>query len=144
MFPQNCLSKGHSLLPLGLVALTSCIIIEPCQAQAIQDMSSARKSGVGVAWEDSELSPFLRNGDTRLGINSTNHSSSTILNRAVETAATQTKPAYAGFKTLDFPPVRAGGLRFYSREFHSPGLVASGARSQLNKNLSGKVIIEPM
>ncbi|AFZ19163.1 hypothetical protein [Allocoleopsis franciscana] len=41
---------------------------------------------------------------------------------AVETAAIQTKPAYAGFKTLVFPLVHAGGLRFYSREFHSPGL----------------------
>ena len=41
---------------------------------------------------------------------------------AVETAAIQTKPAYAGFKTLVFPLVRAGGLRFYSRQFHSPGL----------------------
>ncbi len=41
---------------------------------------------------------------------------------AVETAATQTKPAYAGFKTLDFPLVREGGLCLCSREFHSPGL----------------------
>ena len=31
---------------------------------------------------------------------------------AVETAAIQTKPAYAGFKILDFPLVRAGGLPF--------------------------------
>ena len=31
---------------------------------------------------------------------------------AVETAATQTKPAYAGFKNLDFSLVRDGGLRF--------------------------------
>jgi hypothetical protein len=36
---------------------------------------------------------------------------------AVETAATQTKPAYAGFRSLDFPLVRAGGLGFYSRDF---------------------------
>ena len=50
---------------------------------------------------------------------------------AVETAATQTKPAYAGFSNLDFPLVRAGGLGFYSRDsvagrasvhFQSPGL----------------------
>ena len=38
----------------------------------------------------------------------------------VETAATQTKPAYAGFKTLDCLRVRAGGLRFCSRDFQSP------------------------
>jgi hypothetical protein len=36
---------------------------------------------------------------------------------AVSTAATQTKPAYAGFRSLDFPLVRAGGLGFYSRDF---------------------------
>ncbi len=42
-------------------------------------------------------------------------------------------PAYAGFKTFDFSPVRAGGLRFYSCEFHSPGLVASAARFQLKE-----------
>ncbi len=36
---------------------------------------------------------------------------------AVETAATQTKPAFAGFKTIDFSLVRAGGLGFYSCEF---------------------------
>ncbi len=41
---------------------------------------------------------------------------------AVETAATQTKPAYAGFKTPVFSLVRAGGLGFYSSEFHSPEL----------------------
>jgi hypothetical protein len=41
---------------------------------------------------------------------------------AVETAATQTKPAYAGFKTPDFPLVRLRGLRLSSREFHSLGL----------------------
>jgi hypothetical protein len=33
---------------------------------------------------------------------------------AVETAATQTKPACAGYQTLDFPSVRVGGLRLYS------------------------------
>jgi hypothetical protein len=33
-------------------------------------------------------------------------------------------PACAGFKNLDFSLVRAGGLCFYSREFHSPGLKA--------------------
>ena len=33
-----------------------------------------------------------------------------ILHLAVETAATQTKPAYAGYETLNFPLVRAGGL----------------------------------
>jgi len=31
-------------------------------------------------------------------------------------------PAYAGYQTLDFPLVRAGGLGFYSSEFHSPEL----------------------
>ena len=41
---------------------------------------------------------------------------------AVETATTQTKPAYAGFKNLDFSLVRDGGLRFYSRDFQSLGL----------------------
>ncbi|MEP0877569.1 hypothetical protein NDA00_17310 [Funiculus sociatus GB2-M2] len=41
---------------------------------------------------------------------------------AVKTAATQTKPACAGSKSLNFPLVRAGGLGFCSREFHSPGL----------------------
>ncbi len=46
-----------------------------------------------------------------------------ITNRAVETAATQTKPAYAGFQIVDSPQVRAGGLGFYSREFHSLGCV---------------------
>jgi hypothetical protein len=40
----------------------------------------------------------------------------------VETAATQTKPASAGFKNLNFSLIRAGGLGFCSREFHSPGL----------------------
>ncbi|NEQ21769.1 MAG: hypothetical protein F6K28_21660 [Microcoleus sp. SIO2G3] len=33
-----------------------------------------------------------------------------ILHLAVETAAIQTKPAYAGYKTLDFRLVRVGGL----------------------------------
>jgi hypothetical protein len=41
---------------------------------------------------------------------------------AVLTAAIQTKPAYAGYQTLDSPLVRAGGLGFYSSEFHSPEL----------------------
>jgi hypothetical protein len=41
---------------------------------------------------------------------------------AVETAATQTKPACAGFKTLEFLLVRAGGLGFYRRDFQSPWL----------------------
>jgi hypothetical protein len=41
---------------------------------------------------------------------------------AVKTAAIQTKPACAGFKTVDFSLVRVGGLGFYSSEFHSPGL----------------------
>ena len=40
----------------------------------------------------------------------------------VETAATQTKPAEAGFKNFDLSLVRAGGLGFYSSEFDSPGL----------------------
>ncbi len=48
---------------------------------------------------------------------------------AVKTAATQTKPAVArqrtkgatGFKALCFSLVRDGGLRLYSREFHSLG-----------------------
>ncbi len=46
-----------------------------------------------------------------------------ILHLAVETAATQTKPAQAGYKTLDFRLVRAGGLALYSPEFYSEGLV---------------------
>jgi hypothetical protein len=37
-----------------------------------------------------------------------------ILHLAVETAATQTKPAFAGYKTLDFWLVRTGGLSLYS------------------------------
>ena len=37
-----------------------------------------------------------------------------ILHLAVETAATQTKPAYAGYKTLAFQLVRVGGLGLYS------------------------------
>jgi len=37
-----------------------------------------------------------------------------ILHLAVETAATQTKPVSAGYKTLDFWLVRAGGLSLYS------------------------------
>jgi putative transposase len=37
-----------------------------------------------------------------------------ILHLAVETASTQTKPAYAGSETLDFSLVRAGGLGLYS------------------------------
>ncbi len=45
---------------------------------------------------------------------------------AVETAQRQQAhkyaPASAALKTLDFTLVRAGGLSFYSREFHSPGL----------------------
>jgi hypothetical protein len=48
--------------------------------------------------------------------------SSQLVNWAVLTAATQTKPAYAGFNNLASPLVRAGGLRLYSREFHLPGL----------------------
>ena len=44
------------------------------------------------------------------------------LSWAVETAATQTKPAYAGYNTSNFSLVREGGLRFCRREFHSPGL----------------------
>ncbi len=40
---------------------------------------------------------------------------------AVETAATQTKPASAGFKNIDFSLVRAGGLRLCSREFIRQG-----------------------
>ena len=32
-------------------------------------------------------------------------------------------PAEAGLETLDFTLVRAGGLGFHSREFHSPGLM---------------------
>jgi len=44
------------------------------------------------------------------------------VNWAVKTAATQTKPAYAGFKNLSFSLVRDGGLRFYSRDFQSLGL----------------------
>jgi hypothetical protein len=31
-------------------------------------------------------------------------------------------PACGGFKTLEFPLVRAGGLGFYRRDFQSPGL----------------------
>ncbi len=47
-----------------------------------------------------------------------------ILHLAVETAAIQTKPAYAGYKTLDFGLVRVGGLGLYgSPEFYSEGLV---------------------
>jgi hypothetical protein len=41
---------------------------------------------------------------------------------AVETAATQTKPAYAGSKEFDFSSVHAGELGFYSSEFYSPEL----------------------
>ncbi len=36
---------------------------------------------------------------------------------AVETAAIQTKPAYAGYRNLDLSLVRDGGLRLCSREF---------------------------
>ena len=45
-----------------------------------------------------------------------------LLNQAVKTAATQTKPAYAGFKILDCYLVRADGLCLCSRDFQSPGL----------------------
>jgi hypothetical protein len=41
---------------------------------------------------------------------------------AVETAATQTKPTCAGFKTVDFSLVCVGGLGLYISEFHSPEL----------------------
>jgi hypothetical protein len=44
------------------------------------------------------------------------------MNWAVETATTQTKPAYAGFKNLDFSSVRAGGLGLSSCDFQSPRL----------------------
>ena len=44
------------------------------------------------------------------------------IEKAVKTAATQTKPACAGFKTVYFSLVRAGGLGFYSRDFQSLGL----------------------
>ncbi|MEQ8962258.1 MAG: ATP-binding protein, partial [Coleofasciculus sp. C2-GNP5-27] len=45
------------------------------------------------------------------------------LSGAVETATTQTKPAFAGSKTLNLLSVRAGGLGLSSREFHSPRLI---------------------
>ena len=61
--------------------------------------------------------------------------SCTILNRAVKTAATQTKPAFAGSQIL-VPPVRVneayrsvGGLGLSGCEFHSPRLI----RIDLNK-----------
>ncbi|MEQ8385974.1 MAG: hypothetical protein RH949_26810 [Coleofasciculus sp. A1-SPW-01] len=48
--------------------------------------------------------------------------SCTILNRAVKTAATQTKPAFAGSPIL-VPLVREGGLGLSSCEFDSPRLI---------------------
>ncbi|MEQ9371038.1 MAG: hypothetical protein RIG63_18720 [Coleofasciculus chthonoplastes F3-SA18-01] len=48
--------------------------------------------------------------------------SCTILNRAVKTAATQTKPAFAGSQIL-VPLVREGGLGLSSCEFDSPRFI---------------------
>jgi hypothetical protein len=45
------------------------------------------------------------------------------IEKAVETASIQTKPACAGYKTLDFCSVRVGELCFYRREFHSHGII---------------------
>ncbi len=40
-----------------------------------------------------------------------------------KSGATQTKPASAGFKTLNLALVRVGGLCLYSRDFNRQGLV---------------------
>jgi hypothetical protein len=63
------------------------------------------------------LAVFEMTGNDRstIGVNLT-------VSLAVETAAIQTKPACAGFKTVDFSLVRVGGLGFYSSEFHSAEL----------------------
>jgi hypothetical protein len=67
--------------------------------------------------------PFLKNSDeeARGGRGSRGrkalHWCQFKKNWAVETAATQTKPAYAGFKNLGFSSVRAGGLGLFSCDF---------------------------
>jgi len=61
---------------------------------------------------------------------------------AVETAAIQTKPAFAGFKILGFSSVRAGGLRFCSREFHSPDFgysAKAGEAKPLGKSVASRI-----
>jgi hypothetical protein len=47
-----------------------------------------------------------------------------------KSGATQTKPASAGFKILNFPLVRAGGLGLYSRDFNRQGLVQDLERKE--------------
>jgi hemolysin activation/secretion protein len=89
MFHQRYLSRGYSLLPLGLLALTSCLTVAPSQAQTV-DLPLVQKRGssgfsngdngwvVGVGWENSELAPLSVDSDTRRGLKSTAHSSSPL------------------------------------------------------------------
>jgi hypothetical protein len=56
------------------------------------------------------------------------------LHLAVETAATQTKPTSAGYKTLNFWLVRVGGLRCIAPELHSEGLVQESEWRSLQPN----------
>ncbi len=85
MLPQCCLSRGYSLLPLGLLALTSCLIIAPSQAQTVDSVPLVQKrdsSGLGNGWgvevggEDLEFASLSVDSDSSGGLKSTAHSSS--------------------------------------------------------------------
>ncbi len=87
MLPQCCLSRGYSLLPLGLLALTSCLMIAPSQAQTVDSVPLVQKRdssglgngwGVGVGWEDSEFASLSVDSDSSGGVKSTAHSSSPL------------------------------------------------------------------
>ncbi|MFP5275241.1 nSTAND1 domain-containing NTPase, partial [Coleofasciculus sp.] len=61
--------------------------------------------------------------------------------RAVETATTQTKPAFAGSELTDSDLVRAGELRLSSREFHSPEQGAILAELRQNEQRHRLVVL---
>lgn len=75
MLYQTRLSRGYSLLPLGLAILTSCLMIAPPPAQAVDDRSLVRESGVGVDWEDSEkrTKTLVESGESSLLLTNTEH-----------------------------------------------------------------------
>ncbi|MFE1745008.1 ShlB/FhaC/HecB family hemolysin secretion/activation protein [Coleofasciculus sp. H7-2] len=89
MLYQSYLSRGSSLLRLGLLALTSCITVAPSQAQTV-DLPLVQKRGssgfsngdngwvVGLGWENSEFTPLSVDSESSLGLKSTTHSSSPL------------------------------------------------------------------
>ncbi len=90
MLYQHYLSRSYSLLPLGLLALTSCLMIAPNQAQAVDDTplvgkwhgsgfgNSAKRWVVELGLEDLELAPVLVDSDTHGRFKFTAHSSSSF------------------------------------------------------------------